>query len=168
MKKTSIFLLLAASCLFATAAGIGQLTTALSGLCSDMSSLLPVVAMLMVVLGAVIYASGQLMGAETRARANVWATAALTGAMVAVLITTVTPPILGSIYGPAISCGAGGSGGAPTLNCPDSTDPDAVYCPATSCCCRDDNQNYVCTNGAQACSNELPVNGPGTPIHNCQ
>ena len=71
--------------------GVGQL-------CFGMTNLLPVASMLMVTLGAVVYASGQIMGAETRARANVWATAALTGAVTALLIASVSPPVLASIY----------------------------------------------------------------------
>jgi len=53
----------------------------------------------MIILAGVIYASGQMMGAETRARANVWATAALTGALIAILISVVAPSVLDMIYG---------------------------------------------------------------------
>ena len=60
--------------------------------------MLPVVAMLMIIFAGVIYASGQIMGAETRARANVWATACLTGALIAILIVVIAPSVLGSIY----------------------------------------------------------------------
>jgi hypothetical protein len=69
--------------------------------CHALRSFLPVAAMLMVIVAGVIYAGGQMMGAETRARANVWATAALTGALVAVLIAVVAPPVLGTMYGNA-------------------------------------------------------------------
>jgi hypothetical protein len=55
-------------------------------------------AMLAIVLGGVIYAAGQIMGAETRARANVWATAALTGALIAIMMAVVAPAVLGIIY----------------------------------------------------------------------
>ncbi|MFA6908077.1 MAG: hypothetical protein WC263_04590, partial [Candidatus Micrarchaeia archaeon] len=57
-----------------------------------------VAAMLMIILAGVIYAAGQMMGAETRARANVWATACLTGALIAILIAVVAPAVLNSIY----------------------------------------------------------------------
>lgn len=86
--------------------------SAINGLCTGLTSMLPVAAMLMTMLAAVIYAAGQIMGAETRARANVWATAAVTGAMMAVLISIVSPSVLGMIYGAGITC-AGGSGGGP-------------------------------------------------------
>jgi len=80
---------------------------ALSSLCDGIKSLLPVAAMLMIVLAGVIYAAGQIMGAETRARANVWATACLTGALIAVLIAVIAPAVLNTIYtgqGSSIAC----------------------------------------------------------------
>jgi len=60
-------------------------------------------------VAGVIYAAGQIMGAETRARANVWATAALTGALIGVLIYAVAPSVLDTIYGGttgSVKCGA--------------------------------------------------------------
>ncbi len=85
---------------------VSGLYGALSSLCTGLASLLPTAAMLMIVAGSVIYAAGQIMGAETRARANVWATAALTGALIAMLISVVAPALLQTIYGPteAITC----------------------------------------------------------------
>jgi len=61
----------------------------------------------MVVVAGVIYAAGQIMGAETRARANVWATACLTGALIGVLIYAVAPSVLDTIYGTtgSVKCG---------------------------------------------------------------
>lgn len=70
------------------------LSSALSELCVAVNGLVPVAAMLMVLLASVIYAAGQMMGAETRARANVWATSCLTGAIVGILIATIAPQIL--------------------------------------------------------------------------
>ena len=76
-----------------------QLKTALSQLCNGLSTLVPVAAMLMVLLASVIYATGQMMGAETRARANVWATSALTGALIGILISVIAPSVLQTIAG---------------------------------------------------------------------
>ena len=85
------------SALFNTnTSGIGG---AISGLCTGLKTLLPVAAMLMLIFAGVIYAAGQLMGAETRARSNVWATAALTGALICILIVVVAPAVLNVIYG---------------------------------------------------------------------
>jgi len=86
----------AASSAFGTG---GTVTDAITNLCSGLKNLLPVASMLMVVVAGVIYAAGQIMGAETRARANVWATAALTGALIGVLIYAVAPSVLSTIYG---------------------------------------------------------------------
>ena len=57
--------------------------------------------MLLIILAAVIYAAGQIMGAETRARANVWATACVVGALIAILIAVIAPPVLQAIYNPS-------------------------------------------------------------------
>ncbi|MCX6772063.1 MAG: hypothetical protein NTX79_08515 [Candidatus Micrarchaeota archaeon] len=83
-----------------------QLKAALSALCWGLSQMVPVAAMLMVLLASVIYATGQMMGAETRARANVWATSALTGAIIGILISVIAPSVLYIIAGNTpISCG---------------------------------------------------------------
>ncbi|VVB58406.1 Uncharacterised protein [Candidatus Anstonella stagnisolia] len=79
---------------------LSGVSNALSQLCGGIKGLLPVAAMLMIVLAGVIYAAGQIMGAETRARANVWATACLTGALIAVLIAAIAPAVLNMIYNP--------------------------------------------------------------------
>ena len=76
----------------------GTVTNAITDLCTGLKNLLPVASMLMVVVAGVIYAAGQIMGAETRARANVWATAALTGALIGVLIYAVAPSVLTTIF----------------------------------------------------------------------
>ena len=76
-----------------------QLYNALSTLCGGLNQLVPIAAMLMVLLASVIYATGQLMGAETRARANVWATSCLTGALIGILISVIAPAILQIIAG---------------------------------------------------------------------
>jgi len=97
------FLVLAA---VASATMLTTIENAVSQLCVSLKSMLPVVAMMMLVLAGVIYAAGQILGAETRARANVWATACLTGALIAILIVVVAQPVLQSIYADqgTISC----------------------------------------------------------------
>ena len=81
-----------------------SLTNTISGLCTEIKALIPIVAMLMVVLGAVIYGAGQVMGAETRARANVWATAMIVGAIVGIMINLLLPAILGTLISGGVSC----------------------------------------------------------------
>jgi cytochrome bd-type quinol oxidase subunit 2 len=112
MNKLWIILavvMMLASASFAADSGITAVTSAVKELCRGLKDLLPVAAMLMIVIAGVIYAAGQVMGAETRARANVWATAALTGALIAVLIYAIAPAVLNTIYG-------GGTGGLSTID----------------------------------------------------
>ena len=91
---------------FASSMMLTTLQNAMSQLCLSLKSMLPVVAMLMLVMAGVIYASGQILGAETRARANVWATACLTGALISILIVVIAQPVLQTILaeGGTISC----------------------------------------------------------------
>ena len=66
-----------------TANDIGSV---LDTICGQVYDLLPPVAMLLVIAGAVTYAAGQFAGAEMRARATGWATAMLVGAIFAFVI----------------------------------------------------------------------------------
>ena len=121
-----------------------SITSAVSQLCGSLTGLLPVVSMLMILVGAVVYAAGQIMGAETRARANVWATAALTGALVGILISSVTPPLLGTIYGKEVTCNG--------PNCGSQTCSGSEFCcnVGGTCCTAD---SISCSlNGCGGCS----------------
>ncbi|MFA5929729.1 MAG: hypothetical protein WC861_02505 [Candidatus Micrarchaeia archaeon] len=106
MRKIGIFVVIAvmAASVFAVS-GLTAVKDAMSSLCTGLTQMLPIAAMLMIILAGVIYASGQMMGAETRARANVWATAALTGALIAILIAVIAPPVLSTMNnGTAVQC----------------------------------------------------------------
>ena len=106
MRKIGIFAVIAIMVASVFAASmLTQVTDAITQLCISLKAMLPVAAMLMIILAGVIYAAGQMMGAETRARANVWATAALTGALIAILIAVVAPPVLSTMNnGTAVQC----------------------------------------------------------------
>ena len=82
----------------AQSAGSAGLIAAIKGLCGMVKTLLPTVALLMIIAAGVLYAAGQFMGAETRARASVWATAMLTGAVIAILIAVIAPWLLNLIW----------------------------------------------------------------------
>jgi Na+-driven multidrug efflux pump len=82
------------------------LTNALSSLCVMSQTFLGVTAMVLVVLAGTVYAIGQILGAETRARAAVWATAMLTGAVIGAIIYIVAPIIIKGLLG---DTGAGSS-----------------------------------------------------------
>ena len=102
MNKLALFMLLLSSAAIFSAPTstlpLGTVRSAMAQLCGGAKELLPVVAMTMTVVAGIIYAAGQIMGAETRARANVWATAALTGALIGVLIYAIAPAVLTTIY----------------------------------------------------------------------
>jgi len=76
------------------AGGAENIRSALSELCSYATLFLSAAIIIMILLAGAIYAIGQIMGAETRARASVWATAMLTGAVIAAIIYLITPYIL--------------------------------------------------------------------------
>ena len=81
-----------------------QLTDDLSNLCKQLKDLIPTTAMLLIMVGAVAYAGGQFFSAETRARATVWASSCIVGAIIGLLIAQLAPEILGMIIGQQISC----------------------------------------------------------------
>ncbi|MEM3400049.1 MAG: hypothetical protein QXP42_04430 [Candidatus Micrarchaeia archaeon] len=66
----------------------------LVGVCQQIKNLVPIVALLMFFTAGLIYAAGQIMGAETRARANVWATAMLVGGIIGLIIAASAPWLL--------------------------------------------------------------------------
>src|SRR3989338_5871086 len=138
-KKMLLFgLFVLAGALFAQ---LSTTNAALNDLCAELVSLLPIAAMLMIVLAGVIYAAGQIMGAETRARANVWATACLTGALISVLIVVIAPGALGIIYGVEVSCTATAQDG-PTLLADGAGCSSNGQCTGGTCCVEAGN---VCT-----------------------
>lgn len=61
------------------------------------------VMLILVVLAAIIYAAGQVLGAETRARANVWATSMFVGAIIGGLIYLIIPVFLTELLGEDIA-----------------------------------------------------------------
>jgi len=60
----------------------------------------------LVVLAGVVYAAGEMTGAETRARAHTWATGMLMGAVIGLVIILLAPTILEALYsGVSGACG---------------------------------------------------------------
>ncbi|MDD5171472.1 MAG: hypothetical protein PHF60_00355 [Candidatus ainarchaeum sp.] len=68
--------------------------SALKELCNASQTFLGGAIMIMILLAGATYALGQVLGAETRARATVWATAMMTGALIGALIYLLTPIII--------------------------------------------------------------------------
>ena len=93
-----------------TGSGAANITSALGVLCRTAQTFLGAAVMVMIVLAGLTYAIGQIMGAETRARAAVWATAMLTGAVIGLVIYLITPPIVGALVGTNVGLSASASG----------------------------------------------------------
>jgi uncharacterized phage infection (PIP) family protein YhgE len=66
-------------------------------------ALMAAVVFALILMAAVVYAAGQVLGAETRSRASVWATAMIIGAVIGIIIYVMLPPILDTMLGAEIS-----------------------------------------------------------------
>ena len=91
MKKIALLLVLLAINLVMAQQETQQIISALKELYCFLKTTLPVFAAVLIIFAAVIFAAGQVMGAETRARANVWATAMLTGALIGFAVAIIVP-----------------------------------------------------------------------------
>jgi hypothetical protein len=87
--------------IFATGTG-GDLVDALTDIQGQIESIIPVVAVMMIVLAGLIYGIGQVMGAEMRGRAAVWAQALLIGAILGLVIAAMAGPLVGLFSGAAL------------------------------------------------------------------
>jgi hypothetical protein len=76
--------------------GSGINSLQIAAVCGTVKNSVPVVAFTMLIIGGLIYAAGQIMGAETRARANVWATALVVGAIIGLIIAASAPFVVGT------------------------------------------------------------------------
>lgn len=104
---TAVLLLNLLSVAFAGTTGNTATTgisSALAQLCSTSRTFLGMAIMLMILLAGATYAIGQVLGAETRARATVWATAMITGAIIGALIYIITPVVIQALLASAVSC----------------------------------------------------------------
>ncbi|MEM3364506.1 MAG: hypothetical protein QXS93_03285 [Candidatus Micrarchaeia archaeon] len=72
-----------------------QLISQLEGIKNSLKTILPIVAIVMIVLAGVVYAAGQVMGAEMRSRASVWATSLLVGAIIGLILAASAEAIVG-------------------------------------------------------------------------
>jgi len=71
-----------------------KIMDALCGLYKYLEGLLPIIVIILIIFAAVIFAAGQVLGAETRSRANVWATAMLIGALIGILVALIGPWVM--------------------------------------------------------------------------
>ena len=89
-----IFLLLAVAY-----AEMTELNEGMCELARSIKNLLPPLIFLLIITAAIVYAAGQLLSAEMRSRASVWATSMIVGAVIAVIILLVVPIVLKSFAG---------------------------------------------------------------------
>lgn len=91
-------LVVCASLAFAAdSGGFVNLSTALSSLCNGIKTVIPIISFLLIIAAGAVYAGGQVLGAETRARASVWATAMLVGAFIGLIIILVAPVVINAM-----------------------------------------------------------------------
>ncbi|MCS7109788.1 MAG: hypothetical protein NZ903_03255, partial [Candidatus Micrarchaeota archaeon] len=79
-----------------------RITDAICDVYNVVNDVLPVMAFVLFVLAGVAYAAGNFFGAEMRARAIGWAMNMVTGAIIALLLSSVAPTILTSLYGDTV------------------------------------------------------------------
>ena len=77
-----------------------------STLCTNIKNIIPVVALLMFIMAGGVYAIGQVLGAETRARASVWATAMLVGGVIGLIIAASAQTLLNIFAGASLGSAA--------------------------------------------------------------
>ncbi|MEM0438011.1 MAG: hypothetical protein QXU54_01795 [Candidatus Micrarchaeia archaeon] len=79
-----------------TYAGVGE---TLNNLCFQARGLIPIVAFVLIVFAGLVYAAGQVLGAEMRSRTNVWATTMVIGAIIGLIFTFSAPAIISLVAG---------------------------------------------------------------------
>ncbi|PIN83938.1 hypothetical protein COV61_01615 [Candidatus Micrarchaeota archaeon CG11_big_fil_rev_8_21_14_0_20_47_5] len=128
---------------------MSNISGAFASLCDFLANLLPILSMLMVVAGGAVYAGGQMMGAETRARANVWATAMLVGALIGILVSVIGPFVMQAMYGSGWTTACQEAVVAPPDPCtPDPCPPQGR--PSLTKCCPSP-PTYVCKPQSATC-----------------
>jgi hypothetical protein len=78
------------------------LAEALTSIQVQISSIIPILAVMMIVLAGLIYGAGQIMGAEMRGRSAVWAQALLIGAILGLVIAAMAGPLVDLFSGAAL------------------------------------------------------------------
>jgi len=104
--KLFLFGLLALGMAFATT-DYAQIQSGICQLYVVVTTLLAAVVFVLIVLAAIVYAAGQVMGAETRARASVWATSMIVGAVIGIVIYVVVPIVLDAMLTESITTACG-------------------------------------------------------------
>lgn len=78
----------------------GSIRAGVCALADYAKALMASIVFSLIIVAAIVYAGGQILGAETRSRASVWATAMIVGAVIGIVIFVLLPPILSTmLYG---------------------------------------------------------------------
>jgi hypothetical protein len=80
-----------------------NITQALTSLRDIVCQFFGALIMVCIVLAAIAYAAGNVMGAEAGARAKVWATNLIIGAAIGVVLYIVAPLVLGALSGKSLT-----------------------------------------------------------------
>lgn len=102
MSNTAIKLVLFAFFISVIAAQSSDGNSIKEGVCmlaDTAKAIMASVIFALIIMAAVVYAAGQVFGAETRSRATVWATAMIIGAVIGILIFVLVPEILQAFGG---------------------------------------------------------------------
>jgi len=89
-----VFFISLLTVLSAESADPANIVKAMGSLCAMLQGALAVGMLLLIIVAAIVYAVGQMLGAETRARASVWATAMFMGSLIGAVIYIIVPWIL--------------------------------------------------------------------------
>ncbi len=87
-----------ASLLHAATPDMTSLNTAIRCLCGQLTSLMPAIALLLIMGAGVVYAAGQVGGAELRSKAQGYATAMVMGAVIGLIMSILLPNFITTIY----------------------------------------------------------------------
>lgn len=69
----------------------------INNICVDIKATMPLIAFTLLVFAGLIYAGGQVLGAEFRSRSNAWATTIAIGALIGLIIAFSAPWIVSTI-----------------------------------------------------------------------
>jgi len=93
-------LLLVAGAVFALDEFGNKFYNVLNYLCGQMVMLLPVVALSLLVLAAVVYGIGHVFGSEYKSKAQSWATGMIIGMLISLLIWLLSRPLIALFLDP--------------------------------------------------------------------
>lgn len=83
----------------ATSVAVG-ITSSLCQIRDMLTTIIPTVALIMLLMAGLVYAAGQAFGAEMKAKAQGWAMSLLVGAIIGLLLAVLAPTFLSIFGGP--------------------------------------------------------------------